>query len=130
MEKILSKLARKPTGLTEQKLKTAGWYDAREKIFNHLEEDGQLKKLINEFEFIDNKLRLEKSARNMTINFHTLENASGRRYVYARTQFVIDGKRKDFRKYLGKDGEVDTEKIDLFYLKKYFLDVLKNYLEY
>jgi hypothetical protein len=66
----------------------------------------------------------------MKINFHVLENSRGHRYVYARTQFVIDGKRKDFRKYLGKEGEVDPKKIDLSILKKYFLDMLKNYLEY
>lgn len=130
MEKVLSTLSRKPSGLDMSELKNSGWIEARDRVFNHMENDRVLQKLISKFQVIDDQVKLTRSTKDMKINFHVLENSRNHRYVYARTQFVIDGKRKDFRKYLGKDGEVAVEKIDLSILRKYFLDVLKNYLEY
>lgn len=130
MEKILSKLARKPSGIELEQLKSSGWYDARDRIFDHLENDHVLQRLIKKFNVIDDHMKLVKSTKDMNITFHELESMYGVRYMYARTQFVVNGKRKDFRKYLGKTEDVDLEKIDLSFIKKHFLDVLKNYLEY
>lgn len=130
MEKVLSTLSRKPSGIDTGELKNSGWFEARDRVFNHMENDRALQKLITRFQVIDDQVKLSRSTKDMKINFHVLQNSRGHRYVYARTQFVIDGKRKDFRKYLGKDGEVELKKIDLSFLQKYFLDMLKNYLEY
>ena len=130
MEKILSKLSRKPSGIDEVTIKESGWYDARERIFDHLEGDQVLQRLIKKFNVIDDRMKLIKSTKDMKITFHVMQSSYGYEYTYARTQFVIRGKRKDFRKYLGKTEEVDLKKIDLSFIKKYFLDVLKNYLEY
>lgn len=130
MEKLLSKLSRKPSNVDEMEMKESGWYDARDKIFNHLENDKTLEKLIKKFNFIDDHLKLTRSTRDLKISFHVLESTYGYRYVYARVNFLINGKRKDFRKYMGKEEEVDMENIDLNKLRKYFFDMLKNYLEY
>lgn len=133
MEKILSTLSRKPNGFSEQEIKESGWYHARARVIHHLENDQVLQKLIKKFTVVDDQLKLSKSTRDMKINFHVLQNSKGHRYAYARTQFVVDGKRKDFRKYLGLEKEVDLDQYrgsDLNHLKKYFFDMLKNYLEY
>jgi hypothetical protein len=66
----------------------------------------------------------------MKIRIHVMENVKGYRYIYASTYFTVDGKRKEFKKYIGKEEETDVKNIDLKYLEKYFLDILKNYLEY
>jgi hypothetical protein len=133
MERILSTLSRKPNGISEKEIKDSGWYDARSRVLHHLENDQVLQKLIKKFTVVDDQLKLTRSTRDMKINFHVLENAKGHRYAYARTQFVIDGKRKDFRKYLGLEKEVNLDhyrNADLTKLKDYFIDMLKNYLEY
>lgn len=130
MEKMLSRLSRKPSGISEQEMKAGGWYEAREKVFNHMENDPMLQKLIDKFRIVDDKIKMVRSTRDMKINFHTMENSRGHRYVYARTQFVLDGKRKDFRKYLGREAEVNIKTVNLSSLQKYFLDMLQNFLEY
>lgn len=130
MEKVLSKLARKPSGIEVEQLKRSGWYDSRERVFNHMENDRVLQKLIGKFEMVDDQLKLTKSTADMKISFQVLISSRGQRYMYARTQFLVNGKRKDFKKYLGKEEEIDLEKIDLSFLRKYFLNMLKNYLEY
>lgn len=130
MEKVLSKLARKPSGINVQELKSSGWYDSREQVFNYMVNDRSLQKLIKKFEAVDDQIKLSRSTQDMKISFQVLENVKGQRYVYARTVFLINGTRKDFKKYLGREDQVDIETWDLQGLKKYFLDMLKNYLEY
>ena len=130
MEKVLSRIVRKPTNIDQEILKGAGWYEARDRVIRHLENDKVLNKLIRKFTVVDDRVKLIRSTNDMKINFHVLCNSKGHRYAYARTQFILDGERKDFRKYLGREEEVNFEKINLSQLKEYFLDMLKNYLEY
>lgn len=130
MEKVLSRIVRKPSSIDEKILKDEGWFDARDRIMNHFQNDQVLHKLIKKFTMVDDRVKLIRSTSDMKINFHVLENIRGHRYAYARTQFIINGERKDFRKFLGKEDEVDFKKVNLSQLKTYFLDMLKNYLEY
>jgi hypothetical protein len=130
MEKILSRLTRKISGIEPEELKYTGWHEARARVFDHLENDRVLQKLINKFTVIDDQVRLTRSSNNMKIRIHVMENVKGYRYIYASTYFTVDGKRKEFKKYIGKEEETDVKNIDLKYLEKYFLDILKNYLEY
>jgi hypothetical protein len=130
MEKVLSRLVRKPSGIETGELKYTGWNEARQRVFDHLESDRVLQKLITRFTVIDDHVRLTKSSNNMKIRIHVMENVKGYKYIYAGTYFTVNGKRKEFKKYIGREEDVQVEKIDLKYLEKYFLDVLKNYLEY
>lgn len=130
MEKILSRVVRKPSSIDEKILKESGWYDARDRVLHHLENDQKLTRLLKKFTVADDHVKLIRSTNDMKINFHVLENVRGHRYAYARTQFIINGERKDFRKFLGREDEVDFKKVNLSQLKTYFLDMLKNYLEY
>jgi hypothetical protein len=130
MEKVLSRIVRKPNSIDEKILKDAGWFEARERIMYHLQNDEVLRKLVRKFTMVDDHVKLIRSTNDMKINFHVLENSKGHRYAYARTQFILEGERKDFRKYLGREEDVDFKKVNLSQLKDYFLDMLKNYLEY
>lgn len=130
MEKVLSRLTRKISGIEPDELKYTGWHEAKLRVFDHLENDRVLQKLITRFIVIDDQVRLSRSSNNMKIRIHIMENVKGYKYVYASTYFTVNGKRKEFKKYIGKEAEVEIENIDLKNLEKYFLDILKNYLEY
>jgi hypothetical protein len=130
MERVLSRLTRKISGIEPDELKYTGWHEARARVFDYLENDRVLQKLITRFNVIDDQVRLTRSSNNMKIRIHVMENVKGHKYIYAGTYFTVNGKRKEFKKYIGKESEVDVKKIDLYFLEKYFLDVLRNYLEY
>jgi hypothetical protein len=130
MERVLSRLTRKISGIEPDELKYTGWHEARARVFDYLKNDRVLQKLITRFTVIDDQVRLTRSSNNMKIRVHVMENVKGYKYIYASTYFTVNGKRKEFKKYIGKESEVDVENIDLFFLEKYFLDILKNYLEY
>lgn len=128
MEEILSLLGRRPSKATDLDLDQSGWTRSREKIIDHLENDATFLKLSEEFLQASNRLKFIQSTRDMKIYFVEQEK-SGTYYTYARCFFMVDGKRKEFRKFVGNTEDLDENSINMDQLKQIFLKMLKNYLE-
>lgn len=129
MIEVLSQLVRKPSKATDEELVITGWRDKQKKVLDYMENDPVLVKLLNEFKVANDKLKYIRSKKDVKIYFVTQEKR-GEEYVYARCMFSVDGKPREFRKYLGKSDEVNLNKINVTELKKIFLMMLKNFLEY
>jgi hypothetical protein len=128
MEELISLLGRRPSKTTDLDLEQSGWIRSREKIFDHLENDATFLKLSEEFLEASNRLKFVQSTKDLKIYFQEQEKG-GTYYTYARCFFMIDGKRKEFRKFVGNTEELDEKSINMSQLKQIFLKMLKNYLE-
>jgi hypothetical protein len=128
MVELLSQLSRKPSRATEGELKTSGWNKKREKVLQHLEKDKIFLKLLDEFTDANNKLKFIQSTKDLKIYFTEIERA-GTYYTYARCFFTVEGKQKEFRKYIGKTDDLNQDTVDTDTLKLIFLNMLKNHLE-
>lgn len=129
MTEVLSQLVRKPSKATDEELVITGWRDKQSKVLEHMSQDKDLMKLLEEFRVANERLKFIRSKNDIKIYFTTQEKR-GEEYQYARCMFMINGKQKEFRKYLGKVEDVKLNKLDLGELKKTFLMMLRNFLEY
>lgn len=129
MLEVLSQLVRKPSKATDEELTITGWREKQRRVLDHMENDPVLIKLLNDFRVANDKLKYIRSKKDIRIYFTTQEKR-GEEYAYARCLFNVEGKPREFRKYLGKSEDVDVTRVDLDELKKIFLMMLKNYLEY
>lgn len=125
----LSQLVRKPSKVSEEDLTVTGWRTKQTKVLDYIENDPVLMKLIYEFRVANDKLKFIRSKKDIKIYFTTQEKR-GEQYTYARCMFTVEGKPKEFRKYLGKAEDIKPERINVTELKKVFLMMLKNSLEY
>ena len=125
----LSQLVRKPSKATEQELELTGWREKQARVLKHMERDVTLIKLLEDFKVVNDRLKFIRSKNDVRIYFVTQEK-NGEEYLYARCMFNIDGRSKEFRKYVGIVSEIDQDEIDMDQLKQIFLRMLKNYLEY
>ena len=91
-----------------------------------MESDRVLQQLLEDFRVANDKLKLIRSIRDIKIYYLDTVKA-GESYKYARCMFNINGKPKEFRKYLGRTD--DIQEIDEGELKKIFLTMLRNFLE-
>ena len=73
-------------------------------------------------------MKFVQSTKDLKIYFVEQER-KGTYYTYARCFFIIDGKRKEFRKFVGNTEELDEKSINMDLLKQIFLKMLKNYLD-
>jgi hypothetical protein len=128
MEELISQLGRRPSKATDTDLDQSGWARTREKVIRHLEKDNIFQGLLNDFGQASNRLKFIQSTRDLKIYFVEQEKA-GTYYTYARCFFMVDGKRKEFRKYVGITEELNEKNINMDLLKQIFLKMLKNYLE-
>ena len=128
MEELISQLGRRPSRATDKELDQSGWTRSRDKIFDHLENDATFLKLSEEFLEASNRLKFVQSTKDLKIYFVEQER-KGTYYTYARCFFIIDGKRKEFRKFVGNTEELDEKSINMDLLKQIFLKMLKNYLD-
>ena len=126
MVELLSQLSRKPSKASHEDLERSGWNRARARVIQHLESDPVLDKLFKEFTVANNKLKHMQSKRDLKIYFIEQERA-GTLYTYARCFFMIAGKQKEFRKYIGKTDDLKENHIDHAMLKSIFLNMLKNH---
>lgn len=129
MLETLSQLVRKPSKASEYDLEATGWKDKQIKVLKHMQQDRKLIQLLEEFKVVNDRLKFIRSKNDVRIYFVTQEK-SGEEYLYARCMFTVDGKSKEFRKYIGLASEVDQDSIDMDNLKQVFLRMLKNFLEY
>ena len=125
----LSQLIRKPHKMDDHELNQLGWIKKRDRVLDHMKEDRILNKLLDEFKVVNERLRFVRSTKDVKIYFVEMENGPDT-YLYARTFFNINGRSKEFRKYLGRTDEIQVEKINQDQLKQLFLQMLKNFLEY
>lgn len=126
MVELLSQLSRKPSKASQHDLDRSGWTRARARVIQHLEKDPVLAQLLRDFTVANNKLKFMQSKRDLKIYFIDQERA-GTLYTYARCFFVVEGKQKEFRKYIGKTEELKENHIDHAMLKTIFLNMLKNH---
>ncbi len=124
----LSQLVRKPSKATDHEMEVTGWKEKQARVLKHMERDVTLIKLLEEFKVSNDRLKFIRSKNDVRIYFVT-QVKSGEEYLYARCMFTIDGKSKEFRKYVGLAREVNQDTVDLDYLKQIFLRMLKNFLE-
>lgn len=129
MIEILSQLVRKPSKATDRDLEITGWREKQTRVLKHMERDLVLINLLEDFKVANDRLKFIRSKNDVKIYFVTLEKG-GEEYLYARCMFVVDGKPREFRKYIGLASEVDPGKVNIEELKQIFLRMLKNYLEY
>lgn len=129
MIEILSQLVRKPSKATDRDLEITGWREKQTRVLKHMERDLVLLNLLEDFKVANDRLKFIRSKNDVKIYFVTQEK-SGEEYLYARCMFTVDGKAREFRKYIGVTSEVDPGKVNLEELKQIFLRMLKNYLEY
>ena len=122
----LSQLVRKPSKISHDDFDTSKWQDARRRVLQHMEDDEKLQELLQHFKVANDKLKMIRSVRDIKIYYLDTEK-SGESYKYARCMFTINGKPKEFRKYLGRTD--DIQEINETELKKIFLNMLKNFLE-
>lgn len=125
----LSQLIRKPSRATEQELELTGWKEKQARVLKHMERDVTLIKLLEDFKITNERLKFIRSKKDVKIYF-SIQEKNLEKYVYARCMFTIDGKPKEFRKYIGVAGQVDMKHLNMEELKQIFLTMLKNYLEY
>lgn len=125
----LSQLVRKPSKVSEDDLAVVGWRNRQAKVLMYIEQDPVLMDLIREFKVANDRLKFIRSKKDIKIYFTTQEKA-GEEYTYARCMFTVDGKPREFRKYLGKAEDIDIKRVNVTELKKIFLVMLKNFLEY
>lgn len=128
MKDILSQLVRKPSKATDLELKVTRWDDHQARVLEHLENDQVLQKILEDFRSANDHLKQIRSTREAKIYYVDLEKA-GVKYTYARCVFNINGKQREFRKYLGKADDVIPGKVDEVKLKKIFLNMLKKFLD-
>jgi hypothetical protein len=131
MEELISQMGRRPSKVTDKDLDQSGWARSREKVIQHLDKDPIFLELLEKFGQASNRLKFIQSTRDVKIYFIDQEK-SGTYYTYARCFFVIDGKRKEFRKFVANTedmGVLKKKHINMDQLKKIFLNMLKNYLE-
>jgi hypothetical protein len=124
----LSQLVRKPSRANDHELELTGWKEKQARVLKHMERDVTLIKLLEDFKVVNDRLKFIRSKNDIKIYFVTQEKA-GEEYLYARCLFSVDGKRREFRKYIGLASEVNQDTIDLDHLKQIFLRMLKNFLE-
>ena len=91
-----------------------------------MEKDATLRKLLDDFTEANNELKFLQSRRNLKVYFTDMERG-GEVYTYARCFFVINGKQKEFRKYIGKTADLKEAHIDHAELNHIFLHMLDNY---
>ena len=125
----LSQLVRKPSKVSEDDLELTGWRSKQKDVLRYMENDHKLLKLLDEFRVANDKLKYIRSKKDVKIYFVEHEN-NGESYTYARCFFNINGRSKEFRKYLGVTGDLDMNRINQDELKEIFLRMLKNFLEY
>jgi len=125
----LSQLIRKPSRATEQELELTGWKEKQARVLKHMERDVTLIKLLEDFKITNERLKFIRSKKDVKIYF-SIQEKNLEKYVYARCMFTIDGKPKEFRKYIGVAGQVNMKQLNMEELKQIFLTMLKNYLEY
>lgn len=125
----LSQLVRKPSKATEEELEITGWKTKQSRVLEYMSQDKTLMNLLEEFRVANDKLKFIRSKKDIRIYFKN-EVKRGIEYSYARCIFNVDGKQKEFRKYLGKTEDININKINVTELQKTFLMMLKNFLEY
>lgn len=128
MIEILSQLVRKPSKVTEADLKITGWGEKQTRVLKHMETDVTLIKLLQDFKVANDKLKYIRSKKDVKIYFVNQQRGP-ETYTYARCMFSIDGKVKEFRKYISRADEFDEKKVSMEELKETFLLMLKNFLE-
>lgn len=125
MLETLSQLVRKPSKISNGDFNTSKWQDARSKVLQHMEDDDKLQELLQHFKVANDNLKMIRSVRDIKIYYLDAEKG-GESYKYARCMFNINGKPKEFRKYLGRTD--DIQEVNESELKKIFLNMLKNFL--
>lgn len=128
MIEVLSQLVRKPSKVSSDDLVVTGWKEKQTRVIKHMENDPQLIRLLEDFKVANDRLKYIRSTKDIRIYFAIYEKG-GEDYLYARCLFNVDGKPREFRKYLGIASEVNTNKLDMDELKQIFLRMLKNNLE-
>ena len=129
MKEILSKLVRKPSKATDLEIRVTQWDAHQFRALEHLKNDQVLQEILADFMTADNHLKQIRSTRQDTNIYYTNIIKAGVSYTYARCVFVIDGKRREFSKYIGKTNEIDLNKINEGVLRKFFSNRLKKFLE-
>jgi hypothetical protein len=124
----LSQLVRKPSKATDHELDITGWREKQARVLKHMERDVTLIKLLEDFKVSNDRLKFIRSKKDVRIYFVTQEK-NMEEYLYARCMFTIDGKSKEFRKYIGLAREIHPENVNMEELKELFLRMLKNYLQ-
>ena len=128
MEELIAQLGRRPSKATDKDLDQSGWLRSREKIMDHLESDAVFQELLADFGQASNRLKFIQSTRDLKIYFVDQEKG-GVYYTYARCFIMVDGKRKEFRKFVGNTEDLNMNSINMDLLKQIFLKMLKNYLD-
>lgn len=128
MINTLSQLVRKPSKVNDHYLELTGWKEKQSQVLKYIEGDRELLKLLEDFKLAHDQLLFFRSTNDFNIYFLNQEKG-GEQYLYARCMFTIDGKPKEFRKYIGLASKVDQSKVNMDHLKQLFLRMLKNFLE-
>ena len=95
------------------------WFSNRNQIEEAALNSDNVLQVLNEMEEAYNEMRLLYSIDNVSVVFTPMINM-GKEYMYARSFFMVDGKRKGFNKMLGRTP-YDTSKVDVEKLKSYFV---------
>jgi hypothetical protein len=125
----LSQLVRKPSKASDEDLEITGWKEKQRRVLKHMQQDAELIRLLEDFKVTNDRLKFIRSKNDIKIYF-TKQEMKGEEYLYARCMFTIDGKSKEFRKYIGVADQINVNKINTDELKQIFLRMLENYLEY
>lgn len=128
MLETLSQLVRKPSKASDHDLELTGWKEKQARVLKHMERDVTLIKLLEDFRVANDRLKFIRSRNDVKIYFVTQEKG-GEEYLYARCMFSVDGKPREFRKYIGVASDVNPNTINMEHLKEIFLRMLKNFLE-
>jgi hypothetical protein len=129
MKDILSQLVRKPSKATDLEIKITRWDEHQARVLEYLENDQVLQKILGDFRSANDHLKQIRSTRQETSIYYTDIEKAGVKYTYARCVFVINGKRREFRKYIGKAEDIDIDKVNEGNLRKFFSNRLKKFLE-
>jgi|694.fasta_scaffold14149_12 hypothetical protein len=129
MIETLSQLVRKPSKASDHDLELIGWKEKQARVLKHMQRDEKLIQLLEEFKAVNDRLKFFRSKNDVKVYFSTQEKG-GEEYLYARCFFNIDGKPREFKKYLGIADQVNPDHLDMGELKEIFLRMLKNYLAY
>jgi len=128
MLETLSQLVRKPSKANDHELELTGWKEKKARVLKHMEKDQVLIKLLEDFKVANDRLKFVRSKNDVRIYFVTQEKG-GEEYLYARCMFTIEGRPREFRKYIGLASNTNPETVDMEHLKEIFLRMLKNFLE-
>jgi len=123
----LSLLVRKPSKVTDRDLEITGWKEKQRRVLKHMQQDDTLIKLLEEFKVANDQLKYIRSKKDVKIYFVNQEKG-GEVYTYARCLFNVDGRPREFRKYIGVADNIDPDLLDIDQLKEIFLRMLKNSL--